>query len=547
VFQPVLLFVTFDLSKSETLHIIFSSPLRNTFHFSTRLRQTEEPCGIIPSKPFFHISKEPDMSERVLAGVAPERVWHYFEEISAIPRCSQHEAKIREYLKDFAREQNLAFQTDKIGNVVIKKAGTRGYEGSPTVVLQGHMDIVCEKNADVQHNFLTDPLKLKKEGDWLTAEGTTLGADNGIAIAMALAILESRELDHGPIEALMTVDEESGLTGALQMDPAIIDGRILVNLDSEEEGVFYIGCAGGLTTHGWIPIEWTSAPGEYGYYKLQITGLRGGHSGGDIHKHRGNAICFGSRIMWDVLEKIDLRIVSLRGGGKHNAIPREFFASFMIPQNQKDSLETIFLNTKKNIENEFSDCEPGLTISLEQDESAPQKVLTPEASFKTINSLFIMPHGVDEMSRAIPGLVETSTNLAAVELQDHEVIVVTSQRSSMTSKRDNIAKRITAVLRCTGARVSYSSVYPAWTPDPENPLVPIFSEVYRDLTGKKAEVKAIHAGLECGVIGDRFSDMTMISLGPDLRDVHTPNEKLSIPSVDRTYALLLKVLKKLAE
>lgn len=487
------------------------------------------------------------MSDKIMTGVAPERVWYYFEEISAIPRCSQHEDKIREYLKEFASKQNLAYKTDAIGNVVIKKAGTRGYEGSRTVVLQGHMDIVCEKNSDVKHDFLQDPLKLKVEDDWLTAEGTTLGADNGIALAMALAVLEARDIDHGPIEALMTVDEESGLTGALEMDPSLVDGRILVNLDSEEEGVLYIGCAGGVTTHGWIPIEWSPAPNDYEYYKLSITGLRGGHSGGDIHKLRANAIRCGTRIMWNLLEKVDTRIATLQGGGKHNAIPREFFSSFMIPANQKDSMQSIFSEIKKNIEGEFSETEPDLRILLEKIQDPPRKVLSPKATFKTVNSLFMMPHGVDEMNRSIPGLVETSTNLAAVELQEHEVMVVTSQRSSMISKRDNMAKRITAVLRCPGARVSYSSVYPAWTPDPKNPLIPIFSDVYKELTGKEAEVKAIHAGLECGVIGDRYSDMTMISLGPDLHDVHTPNEKLSIPSVERTYTLLLKVLKKLAE
>ncbi len=487
------------------------------------------------------------MSNKILEGVAPERVWHFFKEISAIPRCSQHEEKIRDYLKNFAKKKNLAFKIDKVGNVLIKKAGTRGYEGSPTVILQGHMDIVCEKNADVDHDFLVDPLKLKVEDDWLKAEGTTLGADNGIALALGLAVLESNDIDHGPIEALLTVDEESGLTGALNMETSLIEGRILINLDSEEEGVFTIGCAGGVTTKGWIPIEWSPTPNDYLVYEMSVTGLRGGHSGGDIHKHRGNSIQFGTRIMWNLLEKIDVRIATLKGGGKHNAIPREFFISFIVPKNQKENLYSIFNTIRENIIAEYGDIEPSIQINLEKRADPPKKVLSPKATFKTVNSIFMIPHGVDEMNRSIPDLVETSTNLAATELHEHEVMVVTSQRASMVSKRDNIANRVTAVLRCPGARVSYSSIYPAWTPDPKNPLIPIFSSIYHEMTDKEPKVKAIHAGLECGVIGDRYPDMTMISFGPDLQDVHTPNERLSIPSVERTYRLLLRVLKKLAE
>lgn len=485
------------------------------------------------------------MSDQVLNGVAPERVWHYFKEISAIPRCSQHEQKIQEYLKNFAESHNLVYKTDAIGNIVIKKAGTRGYEASPVVVLQGHMDIVCEKNSDTEHDFLNDPIKLKVDGDWLTADGTTLGADNGIALAMALAILDSNDVEHGPIEALMTVDEESGLTGAMELDTSILDGRILVNLDSEEEGTFYIGCAGGVTTTGWIPIEWSPTPHDYLHYKLSITGLKGGHSGGDIHEHRGNAIKFAARIIWNLLEKVDVRIGTLKGGGLHNAIPRESFVSFVVPKAQQEHMSSIFEKLKENIIEEYKDIEPKIRIQLDDAGPSPAKVLSPKATFKTINSLYMMPHGVDEMNRSIPDLVETSTNLASVELQDHEVKVLTSQRSSMISKRDNMANRITAVLRCPGARVSYSSIYPAWTPDPNNPLIPIFREAYKRLSGQDPQVLAIHAGLECGVIGDKYPDMTMISFGPDLSEVHTPNERLNIPSVERTWKLLLEVLKNI--
>jgi len=487
------------------------------------------------------------MSESLFHSIEPERVWYYFEEISKIPRCSQDEQKIREYLKKFAKKTNLAYKTDEIGNIVIKKSGTRGYEGSKTVVLQGHMDMVCEKNQETDHDFQKDPLKLKLIGDWVSAENTTLGADNGIAIAFSLAILESHDIEHGPIEALFTVDEESGLTGALQLDSSIIDGRYLINLDSEEEGVLYIGCAGGVTTSGWIPVEWSPSPNDYLFYRLSVTGLRGGHSGGDIHKSRGSAIKFGARLLWNLLEKIDIRIATMQGGGKHNAIPRELFLSFIVPKSQNETMLSIFESIKNNIISEYRDIEPGIKISLEENSDAPQKVLSPKASSKIVNCLFMMPHGVDEYSLSIPGMVETSTNLASVELLDYELHVVTSQRSSMTSKRDYMANRITALLRCPGARVSYSSLYPAWTADPNNPLIEITSDAYKELFNKKPKVTAIHAGLECGVISERCPDMTMISFGPNLKDVHTPSECMSIESVKRTWNLLLLVLKKIAD
>ena len=485
------------------------------------------------------------MPDTVLSGIAPERVWRFFEEISQIPRCSQNEDQIREYLKKFAEDRSLKNIQDEVGNIVIKKPATEGNENANGVVLQGHMDMVCEKNASTQHDFTKDPIKLVRNGDWLKADGTTLGADNGIAVAMALAVLDSDDIQHGPIEALFTTDEESGLTGALGLDPSILEGRILLNMDSEEEGVFYIGCAGGVTTSGWCPIEWSPTPEGYVYYKLSVTGLRGGHSGGDIHEDRGNAIKLAVRLLWNLLEKVDVRIATLEGGGKHNAIPRECFVTFVAPANQQENTLQIIDNIRNNISSEIQDIEPDLQITLEHEQTPPEKVLSPKATFKAVNCLFMIPHGVDEMSRTIPGLVETSTNLASVNLQDYEVQIVTSQRSSMVSKRDNIANRITAILRCPGARVSYAAVYPAWTPDPENPLIDLFKSIYNKLNDADPEFTAIHAGLECGVIGDQFPDMTMISFGPDLQEVHTPNERLSISSVERIWKMLIEALKSL--
>ncbi|MFO7730841.1 MAG: aminoacyl-histidine dipeptidase [Spirochaetia bacterium] len=487
------------------------------------------------------------MSTTTLSGIAPENVWRFFEEISQIPRCSQNEDQIRAYLTNFAETRSLQHIQDTAGNIIIKKPATPGNEHTRGVILQGHMDMVCEQNSHVKHDFSKDPIKLVKDGPWLKADGTTLGADNGIALAIALAVLDSDTIEHGPLEALFTTDEESGLTGAMELDPAVLDGRILMNMDSEEEGVFCIGCAGGVTTSGWCPIEWSPTPAGYVYYKLSVTGLKGGHSGGDIHENRGNAIKFAVRILWNLLEKVDVRIAGLDGGGKHNAIPRECFVTFVAPANQQEKTLQIIDDIRNNIAAEYQDIEPELHISLEHEETAPEKVLSPKATFKAVNCVFMMPHGVDEMSRTIPGMVETSTNLASVNLQDYEVQIITSQRSSSASKRDNMANRITAILRCPGARVSYSALYPAWTPDPENPLIDVFKSIYRKLNNSDPEFTAIHAGLECGVIGDKFPDMTMISFGPDLQEVHTPNEQLSIPSVERTWKMLIEALKSITE
>ncbi|HDQ14549.1 MAG TPA: aminoacyl-histidine dipeptidase [Sediminispirochaeta sp.] len=487
------------------------------------------------------------MAKTTLNNIDPQRVLHYFEEISQIPRCSGHEAALRDYLKKFAETHQLAWQEDRVGNLVIRKPGTPSLEDSPTVVLQGHMDMVCEKNTDTKHDFLNDPIKLKVDGDWLRAEGTTLGADNGVAVAMGLAVLESETIEHGPLEVLLTVDEESGLTGALELDTTLISGKILVNIDSEEEGTFYIGCAGGVTTTGMIPVEWTETPSDIRHFKLSVKGLKGGHSGGDIHEQRGNAVKIAARILWELKEKLNLRISGLKGGGLHNAIPRETFASFCVPAEQSDQAREIFSEQAEAIKTEFGSREPDLKIELTTADAAPSRVLSAKAGAKTIDCLLIMPHGVDEMSETIPGLVETSTNLAAAELLDHEVKVLTSQRSSSISKRDYIAARVTTVLRSAGAKVSYRSIYPAWTPDPENPLVPIFKNTYESISGQKAQVTAIHAGLECGVIGDKFQGMTMISFGPDLREVHTPAEQLNLPSLKRSWDLLLRVLKELAK
>ncbi len=478
-----------------------------------------------------------------VSNLNPRSVWSYFYDLSQIPRCSKHEEKVITYLKDFAKEHNLPYRKDKAGNICISKPAFSGFESRPAVVLQGHVDMVCEKNADVQFDFATEGLKLKKEGEWITAEGTTLGADNGIAVAMALAVLADSSLAHGPLEALFTVDEETGLTGATNLDPSMVRGNILFNIDSEEEGIFYIGCAGGITTIGAIPVTLESSKGETKAFSVSITGLKGGHSGAEIHEGRGNSVVFCSRILKAITSEAKINLFQINGGDKHNAIPRECSASFTVEGGKEERIVQIVEEYKSILLSEYSDIEPDLKVELTKLDSIPGKVLSVSDSLKIIDTLFILPHGVIGMSRKLPGLVETSTNLAAVHLKDSKVTILTSQRSSTMSMMDHIALKVRTILTNAGAEIKLEGQHPAWEPDPDSGILKTFKKVYTESTGEEPDVTAIHAGLECGVLGEKFENMEMISFGPDMKEVHTPNERLSIPSVERTWEFLLNVLK----
>ncbi len=473
----------------------------------------------------------------------PKRVWDFFYEISRIPRCSQHEEKICTYLENTAKKHGLSCRKDTAGNVCITKKAFPGFENRKGIILQGHVDMVCEKNSNVSFNFDTDALKLKREGDWLTAEGTTLGADNGIAVAMALAVLTDPSLKHGPLEALFTVDEETGLTGAAHIDPSLVTGKVLLNIDSEEEGIFYIGCAGGVTSIGTIPVAFETPPKNSVSVTVSISGLRGGHSGGEIHKGWGNAVVFGARILQAVSSAADIRLYSLDGGNKHNAIPRECTASFTVSEEDVPRVYAVIDTYRAIFEAEYGDIEPNLRVESAGTDSAPAQVLSLGDSQKIITTLFILPHGVMGMSRKIPGLVETSTNLAAVHMQDSSVTILTSQRSSVMSALDHIAGQVQLILTNAGAAISLEGKHAAWEPDPSSSILKTFKEVYKRTTSREAEVTAIHAGLECGVLGEKFPGMEMISFGPDMLHVHTPDEKVNIPSVERTWEFLLEVLK----
>jgi len=482
------------------------------------------------------------MTKEEIISMKPSSVWNQFYEISQIPRCSTKEEKILTYLKDFCQKNNLTYKQDQIQNICIKKPATPGMEKLPGVVLQGHVDMVCEKNAGTEHDFSVDPIKLLVKDGWVTADGTTLGADNGIAVAMALAVMESKTIEHGPLEALFTIDEESSLTGALELDPAIVDGTILLNIDSEEEGEFTIGCAGGVNTIGNLDVEEEITPVGYKSYQLQVTGFKGGHSGMEIHEGRGNAVSIGARIIRDINRKTPVNIHSINGGGKHNAIPREIFISFTA--DDPESIVSTISEYSKILKNEMGDSETNMSVKVVEETSLPEKVFTKDFSDRLLGILFSLPHGVIKMSRKVPGLVETSTNLASVVLEDGNIKIETSQRSSIMSENDEIADKVRTIMEAGGADVHYESRYPSWAPDPDSNILKLFKDVYKREEGKDAEVKAIHAGLECGVIGDKLENMEMISFGPDMEDVHTPDERLKISSVTAVWEFLLKILKE---
>lgn len=482
------------------------------------------------------------MTKEDIITMKPSAVWNQFYEISQIPRCSGKEEKILAYLKDFCKKNNLTFKQDAIKNICIKKSATKGMENKPGVVLQGHVDMVCEKNAETIHDFSKDPIKLLLKDGWITADGTTLGADNGIAVAMALAVLEDKTIEHGSLEALFTVDEESALTGALELDPSIIDGSILLNIDSEEEGIFYIGCAGGVTTIGNLSVEDEELKGDQKSYQLRVTGFKGGHSGAEIHEQRANAISVGARILRDLNSKSAIQIHKINGGGKHNAIPREIFISF-VSNNPEAIIDTISKYSKV-LKNEIGDLETSMSVKVVEEDTIPKKVFTKDFSDRLISVLYSLPHGVIKMSRKVPGLVETSTNLASVFQKNGNIEITTSQRSSIMSENDEISGKVQAIMEAEGVEVHFESRYPSWEPDPDSKILNLFKKIYKREEGKDAEVKIIHAGLECGVIGDKLEGMEMISFGPDMEDVHTPDERLKVKSVEAVWNFLIKVLKE---
>ncbi|MFP4018319.1 MAG: aminoacyl-histidine dipeptidase [Bacteroidales bacterium] len=482
-----------------------------------------------------------------LKGLEPKVVWEYFEQICEIPRPSKKEEKIIQFLQKFAEQNNLESKKDKAGNLVIKKPGTKGKENLKSVVLQSHVDMVGEKNKGTDHNFETDPIKPYVEGDWVKAEGTTLGADDGIGIAAQLAILASDEIQHGPVECLFTVDEETGLTGAFALESDFFDGKILINLDSEDEGELFIGCAGGIDTVARINYDKEKSPSDHIGYRLFVTGLNGGHSGDEIHKGFGNSLKIANRFIWEINDNYDVRISTFTGGSARNAIPREAEIIMSVHQEDIDDVEKFYNKYKEDIKNELRATEPNLDIIFEKIDK-PQWIIDEDSQYELINALYACPHRVYEWSKEIEDLVETSTNLASIKIEEDErFFITTSQRSSVETAKRDIANMVESVFRLAGAKVKHSSGYPGWQPDTDSEIMKITRDAYKKLFNTDPEVKAIHAGLECGLFLQKYPYLDMISFGPTIKGAHTPEEKISIETTEKFWKLLLEVLDKIPE
>ena len=475
----------------------------------------------------------------------PKIVWKYFHEITQVPRPSKKEGKIIAYLEKFAKEHGIEYKKDHVGNIVMIKPATPGYEDRVKVILQSHVDMVCEKNAGTQHDFDNDPIRTIIDGEWLHADGTTLGADNGIGCAAQLALLASTDLEHGPIEALFTVDEETGMTGAFELKPGFLTGKILINLDSEDEGELFIGCAGGKGLEATFSPQWQPAPAGLVWLRAAVSGLKGGHSGGEIHCGLGNANKILTRYLYSLERELgSWSLAEIAGGNLHNAIPREAHALIGVRPEDKTKAEQLLETLFKNVQAELKRVDPKVRLELTE-AAAPSQVVDDKTKYGLVRSLYACPHGVLGMSHEMADLVETSNNLASIKQRDGKIVVTTSQRSSTTSLRDSASEMVASAFELGGAQVALTDAYPGWKPNPESAILKASADAYRKLFGKEAAVKAIHAGLECGLILDVYPDLDMVSFGPTLRDVHSPAERIEIKTVDLWWRHLLEVLKEI--
>ena len=469
----------------------------------------------------------------------------FFEQISKVPRGSGNEAGIREFLVNWANENKFDNKVDETGNVLICVPATKGMEDRPTIVLQGHMDMVCEKTPDSNHDFTKDPIKNIIEGEWMRADKTTLGADDGVALAISMALVKDPSVKHPNLELLFTVDEERGLTGANGLGKGVLNGKYLINLDSENEGVFTIGCAGGKDTHLALDLEYEEVPNDYVPYLIKLTGCTGGHSGENIHCERANAIRVLARIMQNLEEITDVRIINITGGTAHNAIPRDCEATFFAPVADKKCIEEVACKMAETVKKEFIETDPNIQLVLDENfEPADRRAMLSWLSVKVLDFLRAIPHGVASTIKKL-NLTETSSNLAVVKVVDGQLLVHTSQRSSVISRRDAITSRVESVGRLAGAHVWSGNGYVPWQPDFDSQLVKQCQAIYKKLFKVEPKVVTIHAGLECGIIGDKHPGMEMISIGPDAEGIHSPDEKLYLPSVGKVYELVAAFLANL--
>lgn len=475
--------------------------------------------------------------------LSPKRVFYYFNEICQIPHPSKKEAKMTEWLMETGKALGLPTKRDAIGNVLISKSATPGKENVTPVIFQSHMDMVCEKNADTDFDFDKDAIQPWVDGEWLKAKGTTLGADDGIGMAIQLALLEDKSIEHGPIECLFTVDEETGLTGAEHLEAGFMNGKMLLNLDSEDEGEFFIGCAGGKDTQAFFDCEYVPVPKGYIAYNVIVKGLQGGHSGDDINKGRGNAVKLLNRILWNSYQYFDLFIASIDAGNLRNAIAREGKAHVIVPEAKKAEFESYLNEMDEIYKKEYAVTDPGVMVIFEA-APMPEKVWDEYLQVDVMNALYVCPHGVLAMSQDIENFVETSTNLASVKVKEGRIVISTSQRSSVESKKQDAVDMVSATFYSVGAsEVINGDGYPGWTPNPNSEVMKVLDTAYQNLFHKKPAIKAIHAGLECGLFSLKYPNLDMVSYGPTLRGVHSPDEKLQIATVQQVWDLTVEFLK----
>lgn len=481
-----------------------------------------------------------------LSDFEPKHLWKHFDEIRKIPRCSGDEKAVADYIVSVAKKHGCEYKRDSVNNVVIRVPASPGKENAPVIILQGHMDMVGEKDSHIQFDFTRDPIQLRLDGDWLMAQGTTLGADNGVGIAAGLAILEDDSMVHGPLELLFTVDEETGLTGASHIEPGLLAGKTLLNLDSEEEGVFFIGCAGGENTYARFPkTAGTSASSGSGF-KLTVSGLKGGHSGLDINLHRGNAILFLTRMLWTANRRISFGLANFNGGNKTNAIPREAFAEVIVPDDQIETFNQIVEKVFQDIQTEYKTVEKNIRLDISKPEKTSAKPIAADLQNRLLNFLTAVPHGILEIHPEIQGLVETSNNLAKIEFSDDVIEVALSSRSSINSALHFVSQKLKALCELAGAEANQPAGYPGWTPNLDSPVLKVAKETYEKVVGKEPRMEAIHAGLECGILSEKYPNLDMVSFGPQIEHPHSPEERVNIPSVARFYKLLAALLEALA-
>jgi len=481
----------------------------------------------------------------IISKLEPKKVFQYFEAISNIPRCSGNEKAISDYMVSFAKKLGLQVIQDDVYNIIIKKPATKGYEKAPTIILQGHLDMVCEKENDIIHDFKKDPLKLYIDGDLIRAKGTTLGADNGAAIAYQMAILASDDLEHPELEMFMTIDEERGMTGVANMNPAHLDGEILINLDTEEEGEFLVSCAGGIRTQLTIPYTQVKPSSEFHFYNLLISGLQGGHSGAEIHLEKGNANVLMGRMLSALKDQIDFELVAINGGTKDNVITRESVATLGVSKTDEKELLAIVDQWDDIFKNELRIQDPDVKVSLELSQHIPAYALSKQVRDKSIGVLILHPNGVQRVSMDMEDLVETSLNLGIVQTTANQVIFSSALRSSVPTRKEQLVLKIQELAKFIGADFSKTSDYPAWVYQPNSPIRELAMSVYEKMYGTVPAIKAIHAGLECGFIAEKLPGVDMISFGPDIRGAHTPDENLSIGSTQNIWKFLVELLKNI--